>query len=60
MQLNTDIVLQIYPIWEDNNMPPDLSHHINAKSRARHPSPLKDIIKFMGQDDMISLAGGEY
>ena len=41
-------------------MAPDLSHHINAKSRARHPSPLKDIIKFMGQDDMISLAGGGY
>ena len=41
-------------------MAPDLSHHINAKSRARRPSPLKDIIKFMGQDDMISLAGGGY
>jgi aromatic amino acid aminotransferase I len=53
--------LQPYIIREDNsnNMPPDLSHHINAKSGARHPSPLKDIIKFMGQDDMISLAGGE-
>ncbi|KAF2020212.1 PLP-dependent transferase [Aaosphaeria arxii CBS 175.79] len=37
---------------------PDLSHHINSKSRARHPSPLKEIIKFMGQDGMISLAGG--
>jgi uncharacterized protein YutE (UPF0331/DUF86 family) len=37
----------------------DLSHHINTKSKARHPSPLKDIIKFMGQDGMISLAGGE-
>jgi aromatic amino acid aminotransferase I len=37
----------------------DLSHHINTKSTARHPSPLKDIIKFMGQDGMISLAGGE-
>ncbi|KAL4738451.1 pyridoxal phosphate-dependent transferase [Aspergillus similis] len=36
----------------------DLSHHINRKSKARHPSPLKDIIKFMGQDGMISLAGG--
>lgn len=37
----------------------DLSHHINRKSKARHPSPLKDIIKFMGQDGMISLAGGK-
>ncbi|KXH37281.1 hypothetical protein CNYM01_01294 [Colletotrichum nymphaeae SA-01] len=36
----------------------DLSHHINAKSRARHPSPLKDIIKFMGYDGMVSFAGG--
>ncbi|KAF3797529.1 Aromatic amino acid aminotransferase C56E4.03 [Colletotrichum gloeosporioides] len=36
----------------------DLSHHINAKSKARHPSPLKDIIKFMGYDGMISFAGG--
>jgi aromatic amino acid aminotransferase I len=36
----------------------DLSHHINRKSKARHPSPLKDIIKFMGLDGMISLAGG--
>jgi aromatic amino acid aminotransferase I len=38
---------------------PDLSHHINRKSKARQPSPLKDIIKFMSQDGMISLAGGE-
>lgn len=36
----------------------DLSHHINAKSKARHPSPLKDIIKYMGYEGMISLAGG--
>ncbi|CBF74591.1 hypothetical protein AN4156.2 [Aspergillus nidulans FGSC A4] len=36
----------------------DLSHHINRKSKARHPSPLKDIIRFMSQDTMISLAGG--
>ncbi|KAH7311396.1 pyridoxal phosphate-dependent transferase [Stachybotrys elegans] len=39
-------------------VPVDLSHHINEKSRARHPSPLKDIIKFMGEEGMISLAGG--
>ncbi|KAH7015589.1 pyridoxal phosphate-dependent transferase [Ilyonectria destructans] len=36
----------------------DLSHHVNSKSKARHPSPLKDIIKFMGYDGMVSLAGG--
>ncbi|KAF3011470.1 hypothetical protein E8E14_005287 [Neopestalotiopsis sp. 37M] len=36
----------------------DLSHHLNVLSRSRHPSPLKDIIKFMGYDGMISLAGG--
>ncbi|CAG9952687.1 unnamed protein product [Clonostachys rosea f. rosea IK726] len=36
----------------------DLSHHINVKSKSRHPSPLKEIIKFMGYDGMISLAGG--
>jgi aromatic amino acid aminotransferase I len=37
----------------------DLSHHINKKSKARHPSPLKDIIKFMGYEGMVSLAGGK-
>ncbi|KXH25924.1 hypothetical protein CSAL01_04478 [Colletotrichum salicis] len=36
----------------------DLSHHINTKSKARHPSPLKDIIKFMAYDGMVSFAGG--
>lgn len=36
----------------------DLSHHLNLLSRSRHPSPLKDIIKFMAYDGMISLAGG--
>ncbi|KAH8753174.1 pyridoxal phosphate-dependent transferase [Hyaloscypha sp. PMI_1271] len=36
----------------------DLRHHLNAHSKARHPSPLKDIIKFMGCDGMVSLAGG--
>ncbi|KPM38474.1 hypothetical protein AK830_g8105 [Neonectria ditissima] len=39
-------------------LPVDLSHHINTKSKARHPSPLKDIIKFMNYDGMVSLAGG--
>lgn len=41
-----------------SSTPVDFSRHINKKSRARHPSPLKDIIKFMGYDGMISLAGG--
>ncbi|TDZ20063.1 Aromatic amino acid aminotransferase [Colletotrichum orbiculare MAFF 240422] len=36
----------------------DLSHHINSNSRARRASPLKDIIKFMSYDGMISFAGG--
>ncbi|GLA86098.1 hypothetical protein AtubIFM56815_010348 [Aspergillus tubingensis] len=36
----------------------DFSHHINLRSRARHPSPLKDIIRFMAVEDMVSLAGG--
>ncbi|KIM94765.1 hypothetical protein OIDMADRAFT_172496 [Oidiodendron maius Zn] len=36
----------------------DLSHHINALSKSRHPSPLKDIIKYMAYDGMISFAGG--
>lgn len=39
--------------------PVDLSHHINRKSKARHPSPLKDIIRFMRQEGMVSLAGGK-
>ncbi|KAG5654862.1 hypothetical protein KAF25_010986 [Fusarium avenaceum] len=43
----------------DNKLGPvDLSHHINVKSKSRHPSPLKDIIRYMSQDGMISLAGG--
>ncbi|RDW85519.1 hypothetical protein BP5796_03844 [Coleophoma crateriformis] len=37
---------------------PDLSHHLNAHSRARHESPLKAIIKYMAVDGMISVAGG--
>lgn len=36
----------------------DLSHHLNEVSRSRHPSPLKDIVKYMALDDMVSLAGG--
>ncbi|KAE9411327.1 PLP-dependent transferase [Gymnopus androsaceus JB14] len=36
----------------------DLSHHLNELSRSRVASPLKDIIKYMGEPGMISLAGG--
>ena len=36
----------------------DLRHHLNEHSKARHPSPLKEIIKFMGYEGMVSLAGG--
>ncbi|KAH8204509.1 hypothetical protein TruAng_001283 [Truncatella angustata] len=36
----------------------DLSHHLNLSSRSRHPSPLKEIIKYMAYDGMVSLAGG--
>jgi aromatic amino acid aminotransferase I len=38
----------------------DLTHHLNAHSKARHPSPLKDILKFMAYDGMVSLAGGDF
>jgi hypothetical protein len=37
----------------------DLWHHLNVLSRSRKTSPLKEIIKYMAQDGMISLAGGE-
>lgn len=37
----------------------DLSQHLNVLSRSRTTSPLKTIIKYMGMDGMISLAGGE-
>ncbi|KAK7039228.1 hypothetical protein VNI00_010133 [Paramarasmius palmivorus] len=36
----------------------DLSHHLNTLSKSRTPSPLKDIIKYMHEPGMISLAGG--
>lgn len=36
----------------------DFAHHINSRSKARHPSPLKDLIRLMGVDGMITLAGG--
>ncbi|PYH91571.1 aromatic aminotransferase Aro8 [Aspergillus ellipticus CBS 707.79] len=35
----------------------DLSHHLNLKIRSRHPSPLKDIIRLMSMEGMVSLAG---
>ena len=37
-----------------------LSHHVNARSKARQSSPLKDIIHFMSQEGMISFAGGKH
>ncbi|KAJ5272455.1 PLP-dependent transferase [Penicillium angulare] len=36
----------------------DLSHHLNTRSKGRHRSPLKDILRFMTVNDMVSLAGG--
>ncbi|ORY70789.1 aromatic aminotransferase Aro8 [Leucosporidium creatinivorum] len=36
----------------------DLSHHINSTSKARQPSPLKDLLKYMVEPGMCSLAGG--
>ncbi|KAF9059540.1 pyridoxal phosphate-dependent transferase [Rhodocollybia butyracea] len=36
----------------------DLSHHLSELSRSRIPSPLKDILKYMNEPGMISLAGG--
>ncbi|KAJ4485327.1 pyridoxal phosphate-dependent transferase [Lentinula aciculospora] len=36
----------------------DLSRHLNQLSRSRVASPLKDIIKYMKEPGMISLAGG--
>ncbi|KAL0068926.1 hypothetical protein AAF712_003919 [Marasmius tenuissimus] len=36
----------------------DLSHHLNTLSRSRVPSPLKDIIKYMSEPEIVSLAGG--
>ncbi|KAL0565611.1 hypothetical protein V5O48_016415, partial [Marasmius crinis-equi] len=36
----------------------DLTHHLNTLSRSRIPSPLKDIIKYMAEPGIISLAGG--
>ncbi|GAA5921778.1 hypothetical protein JCM3775_001816 [Rhodotorula graminis] len=36
----------------------DLSHHLNSIARNRFASPLKDILNYMAQPGMISLAGG--
>ncbi|GAA5915028.1 hypothetical protein JCM6882_006760 [Rhodosporidiobolus microsporus] len=36
----------------------DLSHHLNAVSKGRHASPLKDIMPLMARPGMISFAGG--
>lgn len=36
----------------------DLSHHLSVLSRARVTSPLKGLAKYMGNPNMIALAGG--
>ncbi|KAF8915481.1 pyridoxal phosphate-dependent transferase [Mucidula mucida] len=36
----------------------DFSHHLSTLSKSRSPSPLKDIMKYMFLDGMVSLAGG--
>lgn len=37
---------------------PDLSHHLNAITKRRKPSPLKELAKYMSIPGMCSLAGG--
>ncbi|KAF8520678.1 pyridoxal phosphate-dependent transferase [Gautieria morchelliformis] len=36
----------------------DLSHHLSELSKARKPSPLKSLQKYVGRPGLISLAGG--
>lgn len=36
----------------------DLSHHLSTLAKSRHPSPLKDIIRYMAIKGIISFAGG--
>ncbi|KAL0579527.1 hypothetical protein V5O48_002456 [Marasmius crinis-equi] len=36
----------------------DLSHHLSDVARARNPSPLKDMMKYLGRPGVISLVGG--
>lgn len=36
----------------------DLTHHLSTLSKSRHPSPLKDIIRYMSVKGIISFAGG--
>ncbi|KAF5322822.1 hypothetical protein D9619_000291 [Psilocybe cf. subviscida] len=36
----------------------DVSHHISDVSKARFPSPLKKLAKYLGQPNLLSLAGG--
>lgn len=38
----------------------DLSHHISDLSRARAVSPLKGLAKYMGNPNLIALAGGKH
>lgn len=36
----------------------DLSHHLSDLSRRRQVSPLKGLAKYMGNPNLIALAGG--
>ena len=37
----------------------DLSHHLSDVAKARKVSPLKGLAKYMGNPNLIPLAGGE-
>jgi aromatic amino acid aminotransferase I len=43
---------------DNRPMAVDLSHHLSLLARSRHPSPLKDLIRYMGVKGIISFAGG--
>lgn len=36
----------------------DLSHHLSDIAKARHESPLKSLMKYMGKPGAVELAGG--
>lgn len=37
---------------------PDLSHHLSHLANNRKPSPLKQLAKYLGNPDLLMLAGG--
>ena len=45
---------------EKQNKAIDLSHHLSDVSKARLVSPLKGLAKYMGNPNLITLAGGEH